>query len=199
MYQGRHQSQGRLGGDEGEVHLGGPGGVLGISTQSISQRAEDQSSTRDKFPVEVHHSQELLQGGAVGEWWKNSDREDLLMERSRIRVGDWMSKILNLRSIQNTLLQVDGEAMEAAEVKGGGEVDNQLGSWRKPKYHPGRQNRKINHQSPCPSSSETSEQHSGGQKKGRETQRGQRGWWWRSLRYKQGTLEFENNLSKVRV
>ena len=39
------------------------------------------------------------------------------MERSRSRAGDQISKILNLRTSKNTLLQVDGEAVEAAEVK----------------------------------------------------------------------------------
>ena len=33
-----------------------------------------------------------------------------------------MSKILNLRSSKNTLLQVDGEVVEAAEVKDMAEV-----------------------------------------------------------------------------
>ena len=44
------------------------------------------------------------------------------MERSRSRAGDLMSKILNLRSSKNTFLQVDGETMEAAEVKDTAEV-----------------------------------------------------------------------------
>ena len=38
------------------------------------------------------------------------------------RAGDQMSKILNLRSSKITLLQVDGEAMEAAEVADMAEV-----------------------------------------------------------------------------
>ena len=117
MYQGRHQRQGRLGRDEGRVHLGGPEEVLGISTQSISQRTEDQSSTTNKLPVEVNHPKKPLQGWVVGGWRKSSDGGEMLMERSRSRAGDQMSKILNLRSSENTLLQVDGEAVEAAEVK----------------------------------------------------------------------------------
>ena len=44
------------------------------------------------------------------------------MERSRSRAGDQMFKILNLRNSENTLLQVDGEAVEAAEVKDTPEV-----------------------------------------------------------------------------
>ena len=54
----------------------------------------------------------------------------MLVERSRSRAGDQMSKILNLRSSVNALLQVDGEAEEGAEVKehGGGEADDPLGS-----------------------------------------------------------------------
>ena len=67
VYQGRHQSQGRLGRDKGRVHLGGPGEVLGIPTQSISQRAEDQSSSMYKLPVEVHHPQEPLQDSKAGQ------------------------------------------------------------------------------------------------------------------------------------
>ena len=88
MYLGRHQSQGRLGGDKGGVHLGGLGEVLWISTQSISKRAEDQSSTTYKLAVEVHHPQEQLKGRVVGGWRKSSDSEDVLMERSRSRAGD---------------------------------------------------------------------------------------------------------------
>ena len=117
MYQHRHQSQGRFGGDEGGVHLGGPGEVLVIFTQSISQRAENQSSTTNKLPVEVNHPKKPLEGWAVGRWWKSSDGGKMLMESSRSRAGDQMFKILNLRSSKNTLLQVDGEAVEAAEVK----------------------------------------------------------------------------------
>ena len=45
-------------------------------------------------------------------------------------------------------------------VRGGGEVDDLLGSWKRQKCHPGRQNRKVNHLRSCPSFSETSEQHS---------------------------------------
>ena len=41
----------------------------------------------------------------------------MLVERSRSRAGDQMSKILNLRSSKNTLLQVDVEAVEVAEVE----------------------------------------------------------------------------------
>ena len=82
------RAQGRLDGDEGGVHLGGPREVLEISTQSISQRAEDQSSSMYKLPTEVHHPQELLQGVAVGGWQKSSDGGDVLMERSRPRAGD---------------------------------------------------------------------------------------------------------------
>ena len=117
MYQGRHQSQGRLGGDKGGVHLGGPGEVLGISTQSISQRTENQSSTTNKLPVKVNHPKKPMQGWVVGGWRKSSDGREMLMERSRSRAGDQMSKILNLRSIKITLHQVDGEAMEVAEVE----------------------------------------------------------------------------------
>ena len=63
----------------------------------------------------------------------------MLMERSRPGARDGTSKILILRTSKNTLLQVDGEALEAAEVKEvaeveevaegrRGEVDDQLGS-----------------------------------------------------------------------
>ena len=45
---------------------GGPKEVLGNPTQSISQRAEDQSSSMYKLPVEVCQSQEPLLGWAVG-------------------------------------------------------------------------------------------------------------------------------------
>ena len=142
-YPGRHQSQGRLvrdeGRDEGGVHLGGPGEVLGIPTQSISQRVEDQSSSKYKLPVKVHHPQEPLQGWAISRWQKSSKGRDMLMERSRPGARDGTSKILILRTSKNTLLQVDGEALEAAEVKEvaeveevaegrRGEVDDQLGS-----------------------------------------------------------------------
>ena len=81
------------------------------------QRTEDQSSTSNKLPVEVHHPQEPLQGRAICGWLKNSDGREVHVERSRSRAGDQISKILNLRTSKNTLLQVDGEAVEAAEVK----------------------------------------------------------------------------------
>ena len=64
---GRHQSHVRLGVDKGGVHLGVPREDLGIPTQSISQSAEDQSSSMYKLPVEVHHSQEPLDGRQVAE------------------------------------------------------------------------------------------------------------------------------------
>ena len=41
---------------------------------------------------------------------ESSDGREMLIERSRYRAGDQKSKILNLRSSENTLLQVDGEA-----------------------------------------------------------------------------------------
>ena len=68
--------------------IGGPGEVLGIPIQSISQKAEDQSSSTYKLPVEVHHPQQPLQGLVVSWWWKSSDGRDVLMERSRPRAGD---------------------------------------------------------------------------------------------------------------
>ena len=37
-----------------------------------------------------------------------------------------MSKILNLRSSKNTLLQIDGEAVEAAEVEDAAEVKDNV-------------------------------------------------------------------------
>ena len=88
MHQGRYQNQGRLGGDKGGVHLGGPREVLGIPRQSISQRAEDWSRSMYKHPVEVHHPQEPLQDWVVGRWWKSSDGEDMIMEKSGSRDGD---------------------------------------------------------------------------------------------------------------
>ena len=39
------------------------------------------------------------------------------MQRSRTRAGDILAKILHLKSTKGTLLEVDGEAMEAAEIK----------------------------------------------------------------------------------
>ena len=52
---------------------GGPEEVLGISTQSISQRLENQSSTTNKLPVEVNHPKKPLQGWVVSGWRKSSD------------------------------------------------------------------------------------------------------------------------------
>ena len=72
--------------------------------------------------VEVHHSQEPLQGGAVSGWRKSRDGRDILVERSRPRAGDGMTKIFNLRGSENKLLLVDGEAKEGAEVKHTAEV-----------------------------------------------------------------------------
>ena len=44
-----------------------------------------------------------------------------------------MAQILNSRSGEGTLLQVDGEAIEATEVKHKGDVaDERPESWRKP-------------------------------------------------------------------
>ena len=63
---------------------------------------------------------EPLQGRAVDMWRKSSDGGVVLMERIKPRAGDQMSKILNLRSSENTLLQVEG--VEAAEVENTVEV-----------------------------------------------------------------------------
>ena len=97
-----------------------------------AKRTEDQSSTTNKLPVEVNHPKKPLQGWAGGGWWKSSDGGEMLMGRSRSRAGDQIFKILNLRSSENTLLQVDGDAVEATEVEDqgqhGGETDDPLGS-----------------------------------------------------------------------
>ena len=47
----------------------------------------------------------------------SSDCGDVLMERSISTAGERMHKLINMRSSKNTLLKVDGEAVEAAEVK----------------------------------------------------------------------------------
>ena len=117
MYQGRHQSKGRLGGDKGGVHLGGPGEVFGISRESISQRPEDKGSSRNEFTVKVHHSQKLLQGRVVSGQGKSRDGSDMIVERSRSRAGDGVTKLFNLGGSKNTILKVDGEAVKGAEVK----------------------------------------------------------------------------------
>ena len=46
----------------------------------------------------------------------------MLVKRSRTRAGDGMAMVLNLESSKCVLLQVDGEAIEAAEVKDVAEV-----------------------------------------------------------------------------
>ena len=69
----------------------------------------------NKLPVEVNHPKKPLQGSEVGGWQKSSDGGEVLMERSRSRAGDEKSKILKLRSSENTLLQV--EDVKAAEVE----------------------------------------------------------------------------------
>ena len=92
MNQGWHKSQGRLGRDEGGVHLRGPGAVLRIFTLNINQRLEDQCSSTNELPVEVHHSQKLLQSGAASGWihacgeeqirsWRWSDQAILKQQR----------------------------------------------------------------------------------------------------------------------
>ena len=40
----------------------------------------------------------------------------MLVERSRPRAGDRVTKVFNLRGSEDTLLQIDGEAVEVAEV-----------------------------------------------------------------------------------
>ena len=81
--------------------------------QSLSPRAEVQSSSAYKLPIEVKHPQEPLQGWAVGGWRKSSDGGDVLKERSRSRAGDWR---LNVQSTQPEK-QVDSEAEKVAEIK----------------------------------------------------------------------------------
>ena len=63
MYQGGNQSQGRLGGGEGRVHLRGLGEGLGITLESFCQVVEKQGSTKDELPVENNHAKEPLKGG----------------------------------------------------------------------------------------------------------------------------------------
>ena len=58
-----------------------------------------------------------LKGGVVGRCREGRDGGDMLVERSRDKAGDGVAKILDVRSSKGTLLQVDGEAVEAAEVK----------------------------------------------------------------------------------
>ena len=75
-----------------------------------------------KFPVEVNHPQDFLQGWVVGRWRKSSDggRHTYGEEQTqswRLNVQD-----TQLRSSKNTLLQVDGEAVEEADVENMAEV-----------------------------------------------------------------------------
>ena len=46
----------------------------------------------------------------------------MLVERRRLGAGDRVTKVFNLGGCKNTLLKVDGEAVEASEVKHTGEV-----------------------------------------------------------------------------
>ena len=58
-----------------------------------------------------------MKGGAVGMCREAGDGGDVLAEGGGARAGDGVAQILNCRSSEGTLLQVDGEALEAAEVK----------------------------------------------------------------------------------
>ena len=58
-----------------------------------------------------------MKGRAVGRCREAGDGRDMLAEGRRARAGDEVSQVLNLRSSKGTLLQVDGEALEVAEVK----------------------------------------------------------------------------------
>ena len=122
MHQSRNGGQGRLCIGEGRVHLRRPGEVQRVSLESLSQRLEKQGSTTDKLPVEVDHAKEPLQGRTVSRQRKGGDGGHMLVKRRRTRAGDGMAKVLDLGSSKCALLQVDGEAIEAADVKDLAEV-----------------------------------------------------------------------------
>ena len=63
-----------------------------------------------------------MQSRVDGGGRKSRDGGDMLVERSRPRAGDRVTKIFNLRSSECTLFQFDCEAVEAAEVKDTAEV-----------------------------------------------------------------------------
>ena len=48
---------------------------------------------------------------------KSRDGGDMLVVRRKYGAGNGVTKIFNLDGTKNTLLEVDGEAVEAAEVK----------------------------------------------------------------------------------
>ena len=56
-----------------------------------------------------------MKGGAIGRC--KGDGGDTLAEWGGAQAGDGVAQILNSRSSKGTLLQVDGEAMEVAEVE----------------------------------------------------------------------------------
>ena len=56
-----------------------------------------------------------MQGRTVSRWRKGRGGEHMLVKRSRTGTGDEIAKVLGRRKC--ALLQVDSEAMEAAEVK----------------------------------------------------------------------------------
>ena len=64
---------------------------LHLEHQSEDGGSEDQSSTPNKFLVEVYHPQQPLQGRVVSRWWESSDGREVLVERNRPRAGDQMS------------------------------------------------------------------------------------------------------------
>ena len=58
-----------------------------------------------------------MKGEAVGRCREAGDGRDVLAEGGGAGAGDEVAQILNSRSSKSTLLQVDGEAIEVAEVE----------------------------------------------------------------------------------
>ena len=58
-----------------------------------------------------------MTGGAVSRCREAGDGRDLLADGGGAGAGDRVAQILNSKSSKGTLLQFDGEAVEAAEVK----------------------------------------------------------------------------------
>ena len=91
--------------------------ALGSPLRAYFKWVEKQGSTRDELPVEVDRAQKLLKGGAVGRFREAGDGGEVLAEGGGAGTGDGVAQILNSRSSEGKLLQVDVEAMEVAEVE----------------------------------------------------------------------------------
>ena len=79
---------------------------------------EKQGSSANKLPVEVDHAKEPLQGRAIGGRSKSQRRRTHACEEEQNQ--NWRQSGQGIRpgkSSECALLQVDGEAMEAAEVE----------------------------------------------------------------------------------